>query len=144
MAAPNFEFIVEGPAVPLRAVKQNAKRYQAWKKKVCEEAAKLWQSETRPILGEVTVTITNYFTDEPPDVDNIIKPILDALNLLVYDDDFQVQSVTSRKFELDISQIVSPPILVNAANRAAEVIHIEVFGRQNHERKFAVVSQRKP
>ena len=126
MTTPNFEFIVEGPAVPLRVAKKNAKRYQAWKKKVREEAAKLWQSKT-PVMQDVTVTITNYYTAKPPDIDNIIKPILDALNLLVYEDDFQVQSVTSRKFVLIDAQPEEPLMLVEALKRYIEVIHIQVF-----------------
>jgi len=34
-----------------------------------------------------------------PDADNIIKPIQDALKGIVYDDDNQVESVTSRKHD---------------------------------------------
>ncbi len=126
MDTPNFEFVVEGPAVPLRAAKKNAKRYQDWIKKVRREAEKLWQSNT-PVTQNVIVAITNYFTEEPPDVDNIIKPILDALNLVVYNDDFQVQSVTSRKMELDIAIVTTSEVLDEALQRFTEVIHIEVF-----------------
>lgn len=126
MTAPNFEFVVEGPAVPLRAAKKDAKRYQAWKKKVREEASKLWLSHT-PVLQDVTVTITNYFTEKPPDVDNIIKPILDGLNGIVYGDDFQVQTVTSRKFVLIDAKEAEPEMLTNALKRFTEVIHIEVY-----------------
>jgi len=126
VTAPNFEFVVEGPAVPLRAAKKDAKRYQAWKKKVREEASKLWLSHT-PVLQDVTVTITNYFSEEPPDVDNIIKPILDGLNGIVYGDDFQVQTVTSRKFVLIDAKEAEPEMLTNALKRFTEVIHIEVY-----------------
>lgn len=126
MTAPNFEFVVEGPAVPLRAAKKDAKRYQAWKKKVREEASKLWLSNT-PVLQDVTVIITNYFSEEPPDVDNIIKPILDGLNGIVYGDDFQVQTVTSRKFVLIDAKEAEPEMLTNALKRFTEVIHIEVY-----------------
>jgi len=126
VTAPNFEFVVEGPAVPLRAAKKDAKRYQAWKKKVREEASKLWLSNT-PVLQDVTVIITNYFSEEPPDVDNIIKPILDGLNGIVYGDDFQVQTVTSRKFVLIDAKEAEPEMLTNALKRFTEVIHIEVY-----------------
>ncbi len=94
---PTFELLVEGPAVPLRAAKKNAKRYQAWIQKVRAAARREWPSTEDPIQTDVVVTITNLFNSEPPDVDNIIKPLLDALCNVVYADDRQVIRVTSQK-----------------------------------------------
>lgn len=77
-----FEFIVEGPAISLRSSKKNPPRYQRWISKVRAAAQSEWP--TGDSLAneeiEVEVSISNYFSDEPPDIDNIIKPILDTLN----------------------------------------------------------------
>lgn len=56
---------------------------------------------TSPVKGEVTVSITCFYVAETPDVDNIIKPIQDALNGVVYDDDSQVAHTESRKSRID-------------------------------------------
>ena len=63
-----------------------------------------------------------------PDVDNIPKPILDALKGLVYSDDSQVTDLLCRKRNLnDISQVESPSIILNKAfDRGDEFLHIVV------------------
>lgn len=48
------------------------------------------------------MTIVYYHRgDDPPDVDNVIKPIQDALRGTVIDDDSQVQDVRSARRGLD-------------------------------------------
>ena len=49
----------------------------------------VWDAES-PFVGEVMVVITYYFKGGALDVDNMPKPILDALNGLVYADDRQI------------------------------------------------------
>jgi len=80
-----FEFIIEGPAVSLKAKKTNARRYQKWIKSVRAAAQQQWPSSRKPTSSQaIIVSIKNYYTLSPPDVDNIIKPILDALQTVVY------------------------------------------------------------
>jgi len=76
----------------------------------------------------IEVNITNYYTLAPPDVDNIIKPILDALETVVYLDDEQVRRVTSERFNLrEISKIINPsPLLAAALENYSELLHIVV------------------
>jgi crossover junction endodeoxyribonuclease RusA len=64
----------------------------------------------------------------PPDIDNIIKPILDALNGLVYNDDQQVYRVTSQRFDLPAGDRVSDPgaLLAEALLKYSEILHIVV------------------
>ena len=92
-----FEFIVLGP--PLSLQTKNRKRLQAWKKKARAAAAGRWKKRkrTKPLTGAVTIEICYYFDRASPDVDNIIKPIQDALIGLVYVDDKQVVNASSRK-----------------------------------------------
>jgi hypothetical protein len=125
---PLFEFVVEGPAVSLRASRKNSLRYQKWVRFVREAAAKEWNANDKPTSSDVEVTISNYYTAAPPDADNIIKPILDALETVVYKDDQQVQKVTSQKFDLSTGARIENPgaVLAGALQRYTEVIHIVV------------------
>jgi crossover junction endodeoxyribonuclease RusA len=126
---PNFEFVIEGPPVPLRSKDKNPRRYRQWMKALREEAMLLWLPERKPLTIPVTMRITNCYTiDPPPDIDNIIKPIFDSLNGLVYDDDVRVHLVTSRKIELNKIRLTeTTPLLAAALEKYTEVIHIEIF-----------------
>ncbi len=124
-----FEFIVQGPAVSLKAKKTNARRYQKWIRTVRSAALKEWPSSKKPTNNPgVIINITNYYTLSPPDVDNIIKPILDALETVVYFNDQQVQKVTSEKFDLtNVSRIQNPSALLAAGlEKYTELLHIVV------------------
>ena len=124
-----FEFIVEGPAVSLKAKKTNAKRYQKWIRIVRAAAQKHWLTMTSPTDNPaVTVHITNYYTLAPPAVDNIIKPILDAIETVAYINDQQVYKVISEKFDLsNIERIQNPsPLLAAGLEKYTELLHIIV------------------
>lgn len=125
-----FEFVIEGPAVSLRAKKSKAQRYQKWLKKVRAAARRQWPETMPPIESKkITVAITNYYTLAPPDVDNIIKPILDGLETVVYSNDQQVYRVISEKLDLpDIDRVENAGELLAAAlvKQYTELLHITV------------------
>lgn len=125
---PTFEFVVPGPAVSLRASRKSARRYQAWIVTVRSAAQKEWPAGQRPSDRAVEVAISTYFTNSPPDVDNIIKPILDALNGLVYEDDEQVYRVTSQKISLSAKGRGDDPnpLVADALRQWDELLHIVV------------------
>jgi crossover junction endodeoxyribonuclease RusA len=82
-----FEFIVNGPPVSQQA--QSRARLQDWKRRVYDEAVKRWPSGAPAVTAAVQVTVV-YYHDGPSvtmDDDNMVKPIRDALNGLVYRDD---------------------------------------------------------
>lgn len=113
--------------MPLRSKSKNPPRYRKWMKDLREEARLLWSPDRKPLTIPVTMRITNFYTDDPPpDIDNIIKPIFDSLNALVYDDDGQVHVVTSRKIVLRDAEAMSP-LLEQALKQFTEVVHVEVF-----------------
>jgi crossover junction endodeoxyribonuclease RusA len=95
-----LEFTIEGPAVSIRAARKNARRYQKWLSAVRKNGVQACVANHRPTEGPVQVSIVSYFAASPPDVDNIIKPILDALNGVAYVDDEQVFRVMSEKIEV--------------------------------------------
>lgn len=129
---PRFAFIIEGPPVSLNAKegKPHArKRYRDWMSKVNTAASAVWpEGQTATSSETVEVRITNYFTLAPPEIDNIIKPILDALNNLVYEDDKQVFRVVSERVDLQAASISNPdPLLAQALATYDEIVHVIVI-----------------
>src|SRR5690349_5613819 len=86
-----FEFVIEG--VPVSAQTKDRRRLSAWRHRVRQVAQDHWDPDRPPILGEVSLRITQFYDGEAPDMDadNIIKPIQDALAGLVYRNDSQVR-----------------------------------------------------
>ena len=74
------------------------------------------------------VVITYYFKGGSLDVDNMPKPILDALNGLVYDDDSQVTDLVCRKRDRKRDLIFEnpSPVLLNTLGRSEQFLHITV------------------
>ena len=91
----------------------------------------LWNKEWDagpPFAGEVMVTITYFFKGEALDVDNMPKPILDALNGTVYADDAQITDLVCRKRDRNRDlQFQNPsPVLVETIGRSEQFLHITV------------------
>jgi Holliday junction resolvase RusA-like endonuclease len=86
---PSVGFIVEGS--PVSHQTKNKKALGTWKAKVRAEAAKAWMQP--PMTGLLQCTIIHFFagSDVLMDDDNLVKPIRDALNKLVYTDDRQIR-----------------------------------------------------
>lgn len=98
-------------ALPRSPVSQQARRSElrvAWQEEVRNAARQRWRG-TAPTDGLVALTITYFFDAGSPDVDNIPKPILDALKGLVYADDDQVIDLACRKRDLREDVVVRNP-----------------------------------
>ncbi|NET33261.1 MAG: RusA family crossover junction endodeoxyribonuclease [Cyanothece sp. SIO1E1] len=114
-----FEFTVTGSPVSLQT--NNRVLLQSWKAKVRQAAISRLPTRTVPTTEAVQVIITHYYSVNPPDIDNIAKPILDALNLIVYIDDKQITDLTVRKRDLSsLTQIQDVPNLIAQALAASE------------------------
>lgn len=74
------------------------------------------------------VVITYYFKRGSLDVDNMPKPILDALNGLVYADDSQVTDLVCRKRDRNRDlQFENPsPVLLESLEKSDQFLHITV------------------
>ena len=74
------------------------------------------------------VVMTYFFKGEALDVDNMPKPILDALKGMVYVDDDQITDLVCRKRDRDRDlQFVNPsPVLVETLGRSEQFLHITV------------------
>ena len=100
MAIP-FEFVIAGPPVSQQIRnRRRPSRREEWMQTVRTAAERRWDGEP-PFMGEVAVTITYVSSRARVDVDNIPKPILDALKGFVYADDRQVADLMCRRKSLD-------------------------------------------
>ncbi len=98
-----------------------------WRQDVCSFATREWNEEPSN-AGALMVTITYVYDEDPLDVDNIPKPILDALKRLVYSDDDQITDLLCRKRDLNADLQVQrfSPVLNDALARSTPFVHIIV------------------
>jgi crossover junction endodeoxyribonuclease RusA len=92
-----IEFIVRGTPVSLQT--KRAKSLEDWKNRVRSASAAVIPSPHFASDDRIAVTIY-YLPSEPMqgDLDNIIKPILDALSRHIYIDDQQVERIVAQRF----------------------------------------------
>ena len=93
-----IEFLVRGTPVSHQA--KLAKSKDEWKARV--RAASSEVMPTPHFASDARIGITLYYLPGEPmqgDIDNIVKPILDALSRHVYLDDHQVERLVVQKFE---------------------------------------------
>jgi crossover junction endodeoxyribonuclease RusA len=81
------DFVVLG--VP-KSVQARPRSIQRWKEQVRAAAESDWPAGEPPLDHKVQIHVTYYHDSAPLDVDNMLKPIQDALVGLVYLDDGQL------------------------------------------------------
>lgn len=81
------------------------------------------------------VTITYLFDGASLDVDNVPKPILDALKGLVFSDDSQVTDLLCRKRDMNGDLRISrpSPVLLSALARTEQFLHIAIVNAPSQE-----------
>ena len=104
MAAPvpkfPFEFTI--PGVPISHQSGNKKRLAEWRQQVRDAAIALWGTEDALTVNlRIAVTYFHEGADARIDGDNLLKPIQDALNGLVYSDDRLIVDAQIRKASID-------------------------------------------
>ncbi len=126
-----FEFVIIGK--PISYQTKERKRLQTWKEQVRQVADTYWQGKA-PLGDPIKVIITHYY-DAPagdesavPDSDNIVKPIRDALNGLIYVDDYQITDFISRRRNLNGSFRIKgiTTALAEAFSKGQEFLHIKI------------------
>jgi len=125
-----FEFIVIGK--PVSHQTKDKQRLREWKAKVRHVAETIWP--THPLGENVKVTITHYYDspdgteDGVPDSDNIVKPVRDALNGVIYVDDYQITDFISRRRNLNSSFRVKgmSQSLAEGFCSGAEFLHVKI------------------
>lgn len=110
-----FEFVVDGTPVSLQAHRKES--IHQWKERIVEASKHHLPQGHFATELPVAATIF-YFPDAEMqgDIDNIVKPILDALKQHIYIDDHQVQRLVIQKFEPgNVFQFASPSVMLGEA-----------------------------
>ncbi len=81
------------------------------------------------------LTITYFFDSVAVDVDNIPKPILDALKGLVYLDDEQVTDILCRKRNLNGNLRIENPssVLTEGLSRSSQFLYVTIEEASDQE-----------
>ena len=99
-----------------------------WKDFVKAEAVQSRSSDHIPTSEPVSITLAYLYEEVPLDVDNIIKPILDALVDLAYLDDSLITDAVIRRRCLqgtfDLSRV--SPILIEGFEHGGEFVYVQV------------------
>lgn len=120
-----FEFIV-----PRRPVSHQAKdrhHKQQWRDFVYGRAFQKWKGT--PVSDEaLRFTLVYLCEEDPPDINNIIKPVQDALIGLVYSDDSLIVDIQGHLRMADeiIDIIGLPPLLQDAVINGTDCLYVRV------------------
>jgi crossover junction endodeoxyribonuclease RusA len=122
---PAFEVCVHGQPVSAQTARRQA--LQAWKHRVREACEKVWADQP-PIEDQVIIRVTHYCETVIGDVDNLTKPIQDALQGVVYQDDRQVSDTIGNRRNIDASFRVRYMSMALAAafSDGRQFVHIRV------------------
>lgn len=129
---PLFEFTVEGP--PLSHQTRDKKKLKAWKSRVRRAARAFWHSPPLAIPLRITVAYYHEGIVVNIDNDNLVKPIQDALNNLVYADDRWITDTIVRKtpIEAPINARRVSLVLLTAFSKGTQFVHIQIDRAPDH------------
>jgi Holliday junction resolvase RusA-like endonuclease len=96
-----FKFIVEG--APL-SVQTKSKSKQKRRQRFRHKARTAWGNNS-PVNQPVRVVLTFIYMYDNIDIDNIIKPILDDLEDIVYTNDKLIRDIYARKRDLRLIKL---------------------------------------
>ena len=128
-----FELLIRKRPVSLQG---KSKGRNEWKTFVRSEAQKVWTGGSPIKNVNLQLTLIYLCDDSPPDTDNIIKPIQDALNKLVYEDDGLISDVEShRRFLSEPIDITNLPLLLQeGVIIGEECVYVKVSESQTLEK----------
>jgi hypothetical protein len=123
---PHLEFVVPGPPVSYQT--SDKKNLKAWQTTIKAEAAKSWTNP--PLVGKLRFLLINFHEgDKPPlDDDNMVKPIRDALNKFVYDDDRQIRYSETIQVSIDAPLRIrrASKVLLDAFHSGSEFLYVRI------------------
>jgi crossover junction endodeoxyribonuclease RusA len=127
-----IEFVVQG--TPVSQQGKLAKSKEEWKARV--RAASCTAIPTPHFASDDRIAVTLYYLPAEPmqgDIDNIVKPILDALSRHIYVDDHQVERLVVQKFEqADTEPLVRRSSLLNSAfSGIRPVLYVRISNNPN-------------
>ncbi|MEA5533736.1 RusA family crossover junction endodeoxyribonuclease [Crocosphaera sp. XPORK-15E] len=118
-----FDFLI-----PQRPRSVQAKNVQTWKHTVKTEAQKTWTGTVLPEDLELHLTLVYLYHRDPVDVDNIIKPIQDALIGVIYEDDQQITDVQAHRRHLKgtFDPLNYPDLLLQGIYTGSECVYVRI------------------
>jgi crossover junction endodeoxyribonuclease RusA len=129
-----FEFIVEGS--PLSQQTKNKTRLRAWRQTLRSAAGRYLPVNAQPSKERLQITVVYYYSGATAkmDNDNMIKPIQDALQGLVYVDDNQITDTRVRRTNLNGAFRVRgmSPVLAEGFCLGTEFLHIKIEEAPDH------------
>jgi crossover junction endodeoxyribonuclease RusA len=128
-----FAFVIDGPPVSQQA--RHRERVRQWRDEVHRVAALQWPPGELPVTTSLMVTIVHLYETVSLDLDNLPKPIVDALKGLVYLDDTQITDIVCRKRNLRSNLRVENPsdVLAEGFSRGTEFLYIVVEDAPDQE-----------
>jgi crossover junction endodeoxyribonuclease RusA len=122
-----LEFIVGGTPVSVQGRRRES--LQQWQRRIIEASRNVLPEGH--FASEQPISVTLYYFPSDPmqgDIDNIVKPILDAMSRHIYLDDHQVERLVIQKFEPGGAFSFSSPssILLDALNRPRPALYIRL------------------
>ncbi len=124
-----IEFFIAATPISLQASPRSRER---WKASVAEAARqRIKETDELRFLDRRPLALTVYYFPVAAmigDIDNILKPIMDALIHVAYMDDNDVERVVVQKFEPQVERDIAEPSdqLAAALDADAPVVYIRV------------------
>lgn len=121
-----WDFVVIGTPLSVQASGRSKAR---WKAAVQAAAQAAWPLGEAPLTDKLQIQVTCFHDSAPPlDADNMLKPIQDALNGLVYKDDRQLTDTHGALRDLNDRYLLKGVTPALAAGFVAGVpfVHIRV------------------
>ena len=121
-----LEFIIDGPPVSQQTRRQSLLRL--WRGEVQSAVKQHWAEGELLASGLLMITIMYFYNDRSLDIDNVPKPILDALKGIVFEDDNQVTDLICRKRKLVPTLNAPKPssVLDEELHRRKEFVYVLV------------------
>ncbi|HET9504056.1 MAG TPA: hypothetical protein VFO93_10975 [Hymenobacter sp.] len=119
---------------PISHQSKDATKRQRWKEYVALTAQAAWGAQAA-IAIPCQLTLVYFCGELPADIDNIIKPIQDALVGIVYADDIYITDVDSHRRPLtatfDYNRL--PALVLPAITSFQECVYVRVSSAQSIE-----------
>jgi hypothetical protein len=124
---PDLEFCVHGR--PMSGRTKSRSRLAVWQQQVRGAATAVWPAGLAPHAVAVELRITHYAPKPIADMDNLIKPIQDALQGILYVDDRVVKDVTGnwRNIDTPFRLIHMSQPLADALGDGRPFVHIRLW-----------------
>ena len=120
-----LEFVVLGPPISNQSPGSNLDN---WRATVEAEAKKQWNKAV--LNGNLKAVIINFHLGSRPsvDIDNMLKPILDVMQKIVYDDDRQIRQAEISHVRIDAPFVFvgASKILVAAVQAGHQFVYVRI------------------